>query len=1515
MMPSIFVSYRRSDSGGHVTLLFNRLSDWFPKDELFFDMDRVETGDDFPKEIDRAIRAAKVVLVVIGPEWLDVLNRRATEPDVDFVRREVAIAVQRRIAGDVELLPLLVGGAKRPDKKRLHPELFDEIGKLCDYQTQTFHANPAEWDFQFKRLCRRLASVDGVPHPCEQSSLIDGTLNFGFPNFEQPSTPMSLDTSAVERAFGGISTALLNWPQETDGHWIERPELDELHDLTTRDESAVTVLLGQPGEGKSAILARLGVRLSSEDSVLLAIKADQLPRKTATPRELDEWIGCSIPVMEALWELADKRRVVVLIDQLDALADLMVQYSERLSVLLRLVDGVRDVPNLHVILSCREFEFRNDVRLNTIDAEEVSLARLSWDQVKHVPAARGLETSGWGEDVRDVLRTPQHLAMFLYHLADKGDEPLFTNYQGLLARILRERLEKVHGHRAIEAAERIAADMALEEELWLGRHRFEQEFATEMTHLEMTGFLVPSDDGSSIAFRHQTLFDFLRARSFLRNGQSLAKFIVEKKQESFFIRPILWSALNYMRASDAAIYRKQFGQLWTRKDLRPHLRDLLIKFLGNINDPDGQEVQWLFSRLKNPALRSKILSAISSSSGWFARMRSRLPSFMTAELEEAREVVPLLNKAAEYEPADVLQLLDQHWVGEECYLPCALSVLRGFKFWDESSVDIVARLADYAPADRFAIQNIANEISISRPDLAPKVIVRYLKARVDKVSTDMAPPTSRPLPEASVAEQIDSNFIYSDALSDYERLIENDSDWYNIDRLAMNAPAAFVREIWPWLVDLFERISQKSQPFLNKYRDHHGLAFEQENDDRHPLQKGIELAVRGYAESEAENFLEFVETNKNTDLKVLHRLLAFGLERIAQQHPTAVLEYLLEDPRRFVIGDMNNIHRESQALISAVVPELKNNGALRLERAITCWPYYRIVPEREDASSRLEHRKWTREQRLKLLHAFPFDRLSSLGQEHLREEERAFPSTLTQEMPVIKFQRIGSPMSTEEMVKATDDQIFALFEELTDDTEWDHPTRRWTDAVGGSIQASREFANFAKNAPDRALNLIRRFRVGTMENPAGAALAELGKGTTPPETLIKLIRELDERGFSSQIFRVDVARCLAQLAPRASGLEDGMCGILEKWITDWQPEAESVPTSGRFNHFVTNGDNGEHEEDYKSLLWGHRGTRSVPQGNYHFLDALMRGYLCRNPPGYDDWLVVLERHLKRHENPAVWHEVAENLWRLVGADRQRAPTFLESFLCSQPDVLFSVTGVGLIAHVHSWLSEELLERFINSWITGSWVHGPQAAGEIMALRLCRHPDSPKIEEQVELFLTGTDHEPLVVDGLRLGITHTLVAAWGELALRALTTPLLLRLMSTGSETVGNALSAIFEKGDPLLADDHTHKLLEAMLDRPSILAGGKYFLMKGLKGLLREGWNPNLVHRVANALIQEKGKALGDESTAWAVNAGDLADIALTLHRIPETREAGLDLFERLMDVSSYELDERIAMIDRPAFK
>ena len=166
--------------------------------------------------------------------------------------------------------------------------------------------------------------------------------------------------------------------------------------------------------------------------------------------------------------------------------------------------------------------------------------------------ARGLQTDGWSEEVRDVLRTPQHLLMFLEHLTGRQIIPGFTTYQGLLDRIIRERLQNTFGFGTVEAAESIAIEMAKEEELWLARGRFERKFGAELTNLEAAGFLVLSEDKLRIAFRHQTLFDFLRARAFVRDSQSLAEYVLSEKQASLFVRPVLWSALHYLRASDKA---------------------------------------------------------------------------------------------------------------------------------------------------------------------------------------------------------------------------------------------------------------------------------------------------------------------------------------------------------------------------------------------------------------------------------------------------------------------------------------------------------------------------------------------------------------------------------------------------------------------------------------------------------------------------------------------------------------------------------------------------------------------------------------------------------------------------------------------------------------------------------------------------------------------------------------------------------------------------------------------------
>ena len=310
----------------------------------------------------------------------------------------------------------------------------------------------------------------------------------------------------------------------------------------------------------------------------------------------------------------------------------------------------------------------------------------------------------------------------------------------------------------------------------------------------------------------------------------------------------------------------------------------------------------------------------------------------------------------------------------------------------------------------------------------------------------------------------------------------------------------------------------------------------------------------------------------------------------------------------------------------------------------------------------------------------------------------------------------------------------------------------------------------------------------------------------------------------------------------------------------------------------------------------------------------MLGYLMRKPTHPNGWLAVLERHLTRREDPKVWNALAHVLRHLSLADRARARAFLESLFSQRPEVFQTIAGVRLVAAVKDWLPDKLVDRILDSWISGSWKNGPQAAGEVAALKFCHHPDEDKAAERVRRFLADDAYEPAAAAGLKLGVAHTLAVAWQEPALRALTTPLIVQLVHTADESIMEGLKSVFSRSGTLPADDHTRSLLEALLEHPSILIRSGSSLVVGMKGLLREGWNPKLVYEVASVLVGTAGSALNDLRTSLPGIAGDLADIALTLHRLPETRTQGLDLFERMMELNAFQLKELLEALDRHAF-
>ena len=117
-MGGIFISYRREDSAAWAGRIWEHLKEAFGTERVFMDVDSLNLGEDFLEVIERYIEATDVMLVVIGPRWLDAVDgegRRRLDLEGDFVALEIAQALEhgRRV------IPVLVDNASMPTAEQL----------------------------------------------------------------------------------------------------------------------------------------------------------------------------------------------------------------------------------------------------------------------------------------------------------------------------------------------------------------------------------------------------------------------------------------------------------------------------------------------------------------------------------------------------------------------------------------------------------------------------------------------------------------------------------------------------------------------------------------------------------------------------------------------------------------------------------------------------------------------------------------------------------------------------------------------------------------------------------------------------------------------------------------------------------------------------------------------------------------------------------------------------------------------------------------------------------------------------------------------------------------------------------------------------------------------------------------------------------------------------------------------------------------------------------------------------
>lgn len=165
-MAGVFINYRRDDAKSEAGRLFDWLSRYFGKDQVFMDVSgSIEPGLEFDTVIEKAVSSCDALLVVIGKEWLtaeDAKGKRRLDDPNDFVHMEIAAALRR----DIRVIPVLVQGADMPDEGSLP----DDLKRLSKRQASEISDN--RWEFDTQQLVKVLEKA-GVKAKSGQTIVSD----------------------------------------------------------------------------------------------------------------------------------------------------------------------------------------------------------------------------------------------------------------------------------------------------------------------------------------------------------------------------------------------------------------------------------------------------------------------------------------------------------------------------------------------------------------------------------------------------------------------------------------------------------------------------------------------------------------------------------------------------------------------------------------------------------------------------------------------------------------------------------------------------------------------------------------------------------------------------------------------------------------------------------------------------------------------------------------------------------------------------------------------------------------------------------------------------------------------------------------------------------------------------------------------------------------------------------------------------------------------------------------------
>lgn len=1276
---------------------------------------------------------------------------------------------------------------------------------------------------------------------------------------------------------GYASGGLLDWPKTIDGQVLERSELHLLQERVHAAPAGCTLVIGESGAGKSALLSQLAHELRAEGTAVVAIKADLLPEDARDMRDLSAAVGLTGDIETELDALLRAGPTVLIIDQLDAVSEIMDQSSRRMQLLLQLANTYRRFDDegrpplpLHVVVSSRPFEANHDARFRSLDAETVTLSLPTYSEVEALLCRLGITPDLVPSSLQETLRRPFALKLFV-DLVRRGERIADLLPARLLSSWMQSANLGTPQERTAVLAflEELAADMTRRETLWRPADIYDAK-APRAVHLsEACGLIVRQ--GERIGFSHQAWLDDFQARGF-STGQDLAE-LAWQRQDGLFVRATILRGLERLRRVDDPAYIRAVDALLGAAGTRRHLKHLVVEFVAGQTVPSDREAAWVTRVVHSDAAlaRRALVQIAVNWEAWHFHVAPLLPEIM-ANPDLKWMAVQVLIAMAKSDRDAALNLVTQYWSAPsdddfvfQFFWRAAL--------WNDRVAERLECLFARTNAQHFGISIYATDLrKAGQADTAAALIGLHLR-------------------HAKLAKP--DEYRYHDS-----------------EKIAQTAPGAFTRAVWPWFVEHALSGVDPKTSLRRVFPRSHAMPYDWDHSHAQgSVFDALREAMARLAQQAPKDLIEAIEPYRDTAVEQVQAVIAEALAAGGSTTATYARDFLLGDPRRFLVGqaqlqDVEGVSHmvqgwSAQMLLDAMAPHLTDADLQKVEQAIEAWdPYEPEAWEVLDAKERHRRLAWAEEMRFPLLEKLPDGVLTSRRRRQIMEWRQTQPVFKDTGRRSFALWAVGSPMSAEQMERASDDDIMGMLDQVVDGTERRRSRRRWPN-YGGSTELSRAFGAFSKAHPVRAMVLMRaRFAADRHEQAAGAAVQEMsGAEEISPDDVVDLIRTLSDRGFQSKDWRHHAAWAFEALAKRMKGLRDADLALLESWIeTDPDTLFDQIMRGIKFSKANRNR-NSTSEAAAQPVLFGYGGISVLPQDNFTVLSAIAAGYLDRREPDCDGWLAVLTGHLEQPEDPAIWSALLSFRGAaLYWADRAHTESFFDRLLLRCPVALSEPLIGRELWRYRAMIPSPVQQAMLGFWLASEEPTKRQAAGEYSAACALLDPDDGPMVHRLSNHLRFGPAEA------GLGALFGTALVWRDNTgpARRCAHDILMQYR-TEEAPISHAIAAALDLRHNVTTDPCLRELLGVAADNRAVLMA---CLNSGFVDELQE----LLLHPGFEEVILRLAEAAADlmlERRTGGLVEDNLVAIAIALQRSePALRKRAMDLYERLLDVNFYGADE-----------